>query len=222
MIAGIKQLTDVPGGGDHQRVASQPRRRCAGDWRPPTSCCRRSTLPSDGLFQLVNRPHEALRFADVVDGMVAFRARLPRAAVARGHAARRRHGDGGRSGAARGTGGAHRPRPYPAEHGGAPTGGVVRGAGRGGLSAGVRRSVHTPRRGDRRHHFRRRRQESRPARTSWRSLSRRPCTVADIAAGLGIHHGEALKAATALVNEGAAGAARPRRSIVLRWRHRRR
>ena len=34
-------------------------------------------------------------------------------------------------------------------------------------------------------------------------LSRRPCTVADIAAGLGIHHGEALKAATALVNEGA-------------------
>ena len=35
-------------------------------------------------------------------------------------------------------------------------------------------------------------------------LSRRPCTVADIAAGLGIHHGEALKSATALVAEGAA------------------
>ena len=35
-------------------------------------------------------------------------------------------------------------------------------------------------------------------------LSRRPCTVADIAAGLGIHHGEALKSAAALVNEGAA------------------
>src|SRR5665811_679253 len=35
-------------------------------------------------------------------------------------------------------------------------------------------------------------------------LSRRPCTVADIAAGLGIHHGEALKAATQLVTEGAA------------------
>jgi wyosine [tRNA(Phe)-imidazoG37] synthetase (radical SAM superfamily) len=35
-------------------------------------------------------------------------------------------------------------------------------------------------------------------------LSRRPCTVADIASGLGIHHGEALKAATALVNRGAA------------------
>jgi wyosine [tRNA(Phe)-imidazoG37] synthetase (radical SAM superfamily) len=35
-------------------------------------------------------------------------------------------------------------------------------------------------------------------------VSRRPCTVADIAAGLGIHHGEALKAATALVNQGAA------------------
>ena len=35
-------------------------------------------------------------------------------------------------------------------------------------------------------------------------LSRRPCTVADIAAGLSIHHGEALKAATALVAEGAA------------------
>jgi wyosine [tRNA(Phe)-imidazoG37] synthetase (radical SAM superfamily) len=34
-------------------------------------------------------------------------------------------------------------------------------------------------------------------------LSRRPCTVADIAAGLGIHHSEALKAATALVTEGA-------------------
>jgi wyosine [tRNA(Phe)-imidazoG37] synthetase (radical SAM superfamily) len=35
-------------------------------------------------------------------------------------------------------------------------------------------------------------------------LSRRPCTVADIAAGLGIHHGEALKSATALVREDAA------------------
>ncbi len=35
-------------------------------------------------------------------------------------------------------------------------------------------------------------------------VSRRPCTVADIASGLGIHHGEALKAATALVNRGAA------------------
>jgi wyosine [tRNA(Phe)-imidazoG37] synthetase (radical SAM superfamily) len=35
-------------------------------------------------------------------------------------------------------------------------------------------------------------------------VSRRPCTVTDIASGLGIHHGEALKAATALVNQGAA------------------
>lgn len=35
-------------------------------------------------------------------------------------------------------------------------------------------------------------------------VSRRPCTVADIASGLGIHHGEALKAATALVSEGTA------------------
>lgn len=35
-------------------------------------------------------------------------------------------------------------------------------------------------------------------------LSRRPCTVADIATGLALHHGEALKAATTLVNEGAA------------------
>lgn len=35
-------------------------------------------------------------------------------------------------------------------------------------------------------------------------LSRRPCTVADIATGLAMHHGEALKAANALVNEGAA------------------
>ena len=34
-------------------------------------------------------------------------------------------------------------------------------------------------------------------------VCRRPCTVADIAAGLGIHRGEALKAATALVNRGA-------------------
>ena len=47
-------------------------------------------------------------------------------------------------------------------------------------------------------------------------LSRRPCTVADIAAGLGIHHGEALKAAAALVNEGAARASHPRRPVVLR------
>ena len=35
-------------------------------------------------------------------------------------------------------------------------------------------------------------------------LSRRPCTIADIAAGLGIHHGEALKAAAQLVGGGAA------------------
>ncbi len=35
-------------------------------------------------------------------------------------------------------------------------------------------------------------------------VSRRPCTVADIASGLGLHHGEALKAATALVNQGSA------------------
>jgi len=35
-------------------------------------------------------------------------------------------------------------------------------------------------------------------------LSRRPCTVEDIAAGLGIHHGEALKLATVLVDTGAA------------------
>ena len=34
-------------------------------------------------------------------------------------------------------------------------------------------------------------------------LSRRPCTVSDIATGLAIHHGEALKAVTALVNKGA-------------------
>ena len=35
-------------------------------------------------------------------------------------------------------------------------------------------------------------------------VSRRPCTIADIASGLGIHHGEALKAATSLVDQGAA------------------
>jgi wyosine [tRNA(Phe)-imidazoG37] synthetase (radical SAM superfamily) len=35
-------------------------------------------------------------------------------------------------------------------------------------------------------------------------LSRRPCTIADIAAGLGLHHGEALKAVTALIDRGAA------------------
>jgi wyosine [tRNA(Phe)-imidazoG37] synthetase (radical SAM superfamily) len=35
-------------------------------------------------------------------------------------------------------------------------------------------------------------------------VSRRPCTIADIATGLAVHHGEALKAATALVSQGAA------------------
>ena len=35
-------------------------------------------------------------------------------------------------------------------------------------------------------------------------LTRRPCTVADIAAGLGIHHGEALKSVTMLVTDGTA------------------
>jgi wyosine [tRNA(Phe)-imidazoG37] synthetase (radical SAM superfamily) len=37
-------------------------------------------------------------------------------------------------------------------------------------------------------------------------ISRRPCTVEDIASGLGIHHGEAIKLATALSDTGAAEA----------------
>ena len=53
-------------------------------------------------------------------------------------------------------------------------------------------------------------------------VSRRPCTVADIASGLGIHHGEALKAATALVNRRRGRAARPRGPIVLPGGSRRR
>ncbi len=53
-------------------------------------------------------------------------------------------------------------------------------------------------------------------------LSRRPCTVADIATGLAIHHGEALKAATALVNEGAANLYTPRGPVILRGGGRRR
>jgi predicted transcriptional regulator len=36
-------------------------------------------------------------------------------------------------------------------------------------------------------------------------VARRPCTLEDIAAGLGIHRSEALKAVTALVTEGRIG-----------------
>ena len=67
VIAGIKRLTDMPvavitNGSLLGRPAVR-RGLAAADIVLPSL-----DAPDDGLFRLVNRPHEALRFADVVDG----------------------------------------------------------------------------------------------------------------------------------------------------------
>ena len=72
VIAGIKRLTDVPVAViTNGSLLSRPTVRrglAAADIVLPSL-----DAPDDGLFQLVNRPHEALRFDDVVGGMIAFR-----------------------------------------------------------------------------------------------------------------------------------------------------
>jgi wyosine [tRNA(Phe)-imidazoG37] synthetase (radical SAM superfamily) len=201
VIAGIKQITDVPvaviTNGSLLSRATVRRGVAAADIVLPSL-----DAPSDGLFQLVNRPHKALRFADVVGGMIAFRqgyrgqlwlevmmlagvtgmvAEVERLA----ELAARISPDRIQLNTA--------VRP-PAESFVAPVAesSLQEFAGLFTPHAEVIADT-TSAGGDRV-----------AARADILALlSRRPCTVADIAAGLGIHHGEALKAATALVSEGA-------------------
>jgi wyosine [tRNA(Phe)-imidazoG37] synthetase (radical SAM superfamily) len=201
VIAGIKRLTDIPVAViTNGSLLGRPAVRlglAAADIVLPSL-----DAPDDGLFRLVNRPHEALRFDDVVRGMIAFRhgyrgqmwlevmllagvtgmlAEVERLA----EVAARISPDRIQLNTA--------VRP-PAESF------VMPVANDTLQDFAVLFTPHAeviadtaPADGDRV-----------AARADILALlSRRPCTVADIAAGLGIHHGEALKAVTALVAEGA-------------------
>lgn len=202
VIAGIKRLTDVPVAViTNGSLLSHPTARrglAAADIVLPSL-----DAPSDGLFQLINRPHAALRFADVVGGMIAFRNGYPGqlwlevmllagvtgmvAEVERlAELAARIAPDRIQLNTA--------VRP-PAESFVAPVpdSSLQAFAGLFTPHAEVIADI-LPAGGSRV-----------AAREDILALlSRRPCTVAGIAAGLGIHHGEALKAATQLVTEGAA------------------
>ena len=201
VIAGIKQLTNVPVAViTNGSLLSRPavRRGLAdADIVLPSL-----DAPDDGLFQIVNRPHKALRFADVLGGMIAFRqgyrgqmwlevmllagvtamvAEVERLA----ELAARISPDRIQLNTA--------VRP-PAESFVAPVteGSLQEFAGLFTPHAEVIADT-TSAGGDR----------IAGGADILALLSRRPCTVADIAAGLGIHHGEALKAVTALVAKGA-------------------
>ena len=94
VIDGIKAITDVPvavitNGSLLGRPAVR-RELAAADIVLPSL-----DAPSEELFRRVNRPHESLHLADLIDGLVSFRAALPRRDLAGGHAARRRDGPGG-------------------------------------------------------------------------------------------------------------------------------
>ena len=202
MIAGIKRLTDVPvavitNGSLLSRLTVRRGLATADIVLPSLDA------PDDGLFRLINRPHTALRFADVVGGMVAFRNDYPGqlwlevmllagvtgvvAEVERlAELAARIAPDRIQLNTA--------VRP-PAESFVAPVadGSLQEFAGLFTPYAEVIADI-LPVAGGRV-----------VARADVLALlSRRPCTAADIAGGLGIHHGEALKVATALVTEGAA------------------
>jgi wyosine [tRNA(Phe)-imidazoG37] synthetase (radical SAM superfamily) len=202
VVNGIKRLTDVPvavitNGSLLGRPAVR-RGLAAADIVLPSL-----DAPDERLFELINRPHEALRFAEIVAGMVAFREHY------RGQiwlevmllsGVTDLHAEVGRL-----AGLAARIAPDRIQLNTA-----VRPPAESSVGAVADRPLQelaglfTPRaeviaasvpaEGDR------------VAATAdvLELVSRRPCTVADIAAGLGIHHGEALKAATTLVNEGAA------------------
>jgi wyosine [tRNA(Phe)-imidazoG37] synthetase (radical SAM superfamily) len=201
VIAGIKRLTDVPVAIiTNGSLLSHPTVRlglAAADIVLPSL-----DAPDDGLFQLINRAHAALHFADVVGGLIAFRngyrgqlwlevmllagvtgmvAEVERLA----EPAARIDPDRIQLNTA--------VRP-PAESCVAPVAdsSLKEFAGLFTPHAEVIADTLTA-------------DGSRVAASTdiLALLSRRPCTVADIAAGLGIHHGEALKAATALVTEGA-------------------
>ena len=202
VIAGIKDVTDVPvaviTNGSLLGRADVRKGLAGADIVLPSL-----DAPSDDLFERVNRPHESLHLAGLVDGLVSFRAGYsgeiwleimllagvtdPRAEVRRlAELAARIAPDRIQLNTA--------VRP-PAESFVAP----VDGAALDELAALF--TPHAEVIADI------------PASAGERVaaeadvlelVSRRPCTVVDIASGLGIHHGEALKAATALVDQGAA------------------
>jgi wyosine [tRNA(Phe)-imidazoG37] synthetase (radical SAM superfamily) len=202
VIDGVKAITDVPvavitNGSLLGRPAVR-RGLAAADIVLPSL-----DAPDEELFQRVNRPHATLRLADVVDGMVAFRegyageiwleVMLLAGITGSPSKARRLAELAARIAPERiQLNTAVRP---PAESFAAPVDGVAleqlaalftpRAEVIADLpvsaGGGVARAADV-----------------------LELLSRRPCTVADIATGLALHHGEALKAATALVSEGAA------------------
>jgi wyosine [tRNA(Phe)-imidazoG37] synthetase (radical SAM superfamily) len=202
VIAGIKDVTEVPvaviTNGSLLGRADVRKGLADADIVLPSL-----DAPSEDLFERVNRPHESLHLAGLIDGLVSFRAGYsgeiwleimllagvtdPVSEVRRlAELAARIAPDRIQLNTA--------VRP-PAESFVAP----VDGAALGELAA-----LFTPHAeviadlpasaGDR----------VAAEADVLELVSRRPCTVADIASGLGIHHGEALKAATALVNQGAA------------------
>jgi wyosine [tRNA(Phe)-imidazoG37] synthetase (radical SAM superfamily) len=72
VIAGIKESTDVPvavlTNGSLLGLPEVQRELALADIVIPSL-----DAPDEGLFRLVNRPHRALRFSEVVEGMAAFR-----------------------------------------------------------------------------------------------------------------------------------------------------
>jgi wyosine [tRNA(Phe)-imidazoG37] synthetase (radical SAM superfamily) len=72
VIGGVRELTDVPlavlTNGSLLGLPSVRRELADADIVIPSL-----DAPDEGLFRLVNRPHASLRFADVVRGMSAFR-----------------------------------------------------------------------------------------------------------------------------------------------------
>jgi wyosine [tRNA(Phe)-imidazoG37] synthetase (radical SAM superfamily) len=202
VIDGVKELTSVPvaviTNGSLLGRPSLRRELAAADIVLPSL-----DAPDDGLFSLVNRPHASLQFAEVVRGMTAFRE---------GYAGQMWLEilllDGLTGTAAE----------------------VERLAALTALIAPDRIQLNTvvrppseslaePVAGDRlwefAEYFTPRAEVIAHAATASRTgvavradvltlIARRPCTVDDIAAGLGVHRNAALKAAEALVAEGAA------------------
>jgi len=201
VIVAIKQITDVPvaviTNGSLLGSAAVRRGLAAADIVLPSL-----DAPDERLFEVVNRPHAALDLAKVVDGLVAFRHEfagelwleimllvgstgLTPVVERLGELAARIAPDRIQLNTA--------VRP-PAQAFVAPLADdmlqefAARFTPHAEVIADIAPGVgeHTVARAD-----------------VLALISRRPCTVADIAAGLGIHHGEALKSAAALVNEGA-------------------
>ena len=202
VIAGIKRLTDVPvaviTNGSLLGRAAVRRGLAAADIVLPSL-----DAPDDRRFQLINRPHPSLHFAEMVGGMAEFRRSyagqvwlevmliagitdVPSDVERLAELVARIAPDRIQLNSA--------VRP-PAETFVRPVAGSSLQELAGLFTPSAEVIAEVPSTGG--------------DRTSTgveilALLSRRPCTVADIATGLGIHHGEALKAATALVSEGAA------------------